>query len=678
MRSTGTSTAARTAARSSRLPPKRRCSVSTLITLAPPGCVVARPARPGRRSSASAPLLGLERLTSAMTLTPSRCSAATASGRRSRRSARAFSSSSETCAWRTARSSRTPARMSSRTLGTPQGYPRTVVLRPAARSPPPTDCRPRAGPVSGGRLQPASGREQAQRAEGGEPDGPDQREPDRVVDQRCRAPRSRAATHASHQSDSPARDSTTHALDARAAARSPWARSLTARRPPQPGQGRPVSRGTGRPSRAGTWGSRRSADRPPEPVPPTPPRRSAGARRSSAAVATAASRSAQRTAVVPRGSRAGLAEAGHARTLPATTPTAIARADDRQASSGHDGQRHQEGGDEEDRDGGPCRRAVAVTVLCHGALLDVCDGLIVSAAGARRIGIRDRAARSGTAVAGPRSVSGPRRGPARPTPPRRAAGAAGSSPRPTRSGVGDPRRRRDRRRRAERDAPAGAGHRQAAPTTATHGHAVSTRAGDPTTPVAAASRRVAGGRCPSRRAGHGRAVRAPTTRPGHGRDPGPRRATPEHPAGGGQHHAAGAADQRPAATATDERRAARRGDLRSGPGRPLTAPSTGSSDRPADPGSRPATSSTPARRRASSRAARACGQPAPSRRPQRRRRSPPRAAPPPPCCGTPRPRAAGTESATIPAAGLHVGHARRAITAVRIAIAMSRSPAKSR
>ena len=36
LRSTGTSTAARTAARSARLPPKRRRSVSTLITLAPP------------------------------------------------------------------------------------------------------------------------------------------------------------------------------------------------------------------------------------------------------------------------------------------------------------------------------------------------------------------------------------------------------------------------------------------------------------------------------------------------------------------------------------------------------------------------------------------------------------------------------------------------------------------
>ncbi|OLT22246.1 hypothetical protein BJF78_07510 [Pseudonocardia sp. CNS-139] len=36
LRSTGTSTAARTAARSASEPPKRRCSVSTLITRAPP------------------------------------------------------------------------------------------------------------------------------------------------------------------------------------------------------------------------------------------------------------------------------------------------------------------------------------------------------------------------------------------------------------------------------------------------------------------------------------------------------------------------------------------------------------------------------------------------------------------------------------------------------------------
>src|SRR4029078_4737352 len=44
LRSTGMSTAARTAARSSRLPPKRRCSVRTLMTLAPTAdASVARP-----------------------------------------------------------------------------------------------------------------------------------------------------------------------------------------------------------------------------------------------------------------------------------------------------------------------------------------------------------------------------------------------------------------------------------------------------------------------------------------------------------------------------------------------------------------------------------------------------------------------------------------------------------
>ena len=41
LRSTGTSTAARTARRSSRLPPKRRCSVSTLIAAAPPAAYAA-------------------------------------------------------------------------------------------------------------------------------------------------------------------------------------------------------------------------------------------------------------------------------------------------------------------------------------------------------------------------------------------------------------------------------------------------------------------------------------------------------------------------------------------------------------------------------------------------------------------------------------------------------------
>ena len=36
LRSTGTSTAARTVSRSARLPPNLRCSVRTLMTLAPP------------------------------------------------------------------------------------------------------------------------------------------------------------------------------------------------------------------------------------------------------------------------------------------------------------------------------------------------------------------------------------------------------------------------------------------------------------------------------------------------------------------------------------------------------------------------------------------------------------------------------------------------------------------
>ena len=56
-----------TASRSARLPPKRRCSVSTLITLAPPALVLAGQ-RAGSVIAASAPLLGLPRLTSAMTL----------------------------------------------------------------------------------------------------------------------------------------------------------------------------------------------------------------------------------------------------------------------------------------------------------------------------------------------------------------------------------------------------------------------------------------------------------------------------------------------------------------------------------------------------------------------------------------------------------------------------------
>ena len=67
LRSSGVSTAARTARRSSRLPPNRRSSVSTLIAAAPPAAYAVASAA-GSGMSARSPLLGLRRLTSAITL----------------------------------------------------------------------------------------------------------------------------------------------------------------------------------------------------------------------------------------------------------------------------------------------------------------------------------------------------------------------------------------------------------------------------------------------------------------------------------------------------------------------------------------------------------------------------------------------------------------------------------
>src|SRR6478735_8372689 len=120
LRSSGMSTAARTASRSAREPPKRRSSVRTLITAAPPSAYcAARDA--GSAMSASWPLDGLRRLTSAITLSWSRLlevppRAAQASRAGAAAAARSFSSASVTKRWRACISSLTPALMSSRTL----------------------------------------------------------------------------------------------------------------------------------------------------------------------------------------------------------------------------------------------------------------------------------------------------------------------------------------------------------------------------------------------------------------------------------------------------------------------------------------------------------------------------------------------------------------------------------
>ncbi len=112
LRSTGTETASRTRTRSSRVPPKRRSSVSTEMAAAPPASYWAASAA-GSLIVASAPLLGLERLTSAMTDTPRPRNSGIGSSAGSTILTRSFSRSRLVVACRRARSSRTPAMMSS-------------------------------------------------------------------------------------------------------------------------------------------------------------------------------------------------------------------------------------------------------------------------------------------------------------------------------------------------------------------------------------------------------------------------------------------------------------------------------------------------------------------------------------------------------------------------------------
>src|SRR3954471_18413782 len=125
-RSTGTSTASRTRTRSSSDPEKRRPSVSTEMAAAPPAAY-SPASQAGSPISASAPLLGLERLTSAITETPGPFSTGSGSRAGSMCCTRSLSRCSGICSWRTARSSRTPARMSSRA---------DIVISRSMRAPP--------------------------------------------------------------------------------------------------------------------------------------------------------------------------------------------------------------------------------------------------------------------------------------------------------------------------------------------------------------------------------------------------------------------------------------------------------------------------------------------------------------------------------------------------------------
>ena len=105
--------------------------------------------RGGSAIAASAPLDGLDRLTSAMTATPSPREQRRRCGSRAGPAARALSSSRLTRAWRSARSARTPTRMSSSTLTRWVPSPSSSRSRPSEvsrrnRS----GDRPRASPAS--------------------------------------------------------------------------------------------------------------------------------------------------------------------------------------------------------------------------------------------------------------------------------------------------------------------------------------------------------------------------------------------------------------------------------------------------------------------------------------------------------------------------------------------------
>src|SRR5882757_1049034 len=118
LRSTGTDTSARTASRSASEPPKRRCSVSTLIAAAPPAAYSAA-SLAGSGMSASAPLLGLRRFTSAMIDTPSarKPGSGSRAGGASATRDRSSSSGISLCRW--ARSASTPSRIPSSTVVMP-------------------------------------------------------------------------------------------------------------------------------------------------------------------------------------------------------------------------------------------------------------------------------------------------------------------------------------------------------------------------------------------------------------------------------------------------------------------------------------------------------------------------------------------------------------------------------
>src|SRR4051812_12941733 len=134
LRRMGTSTWLRTASRSARDPPKRRRSVSTLIADAPP-FAYSDASDAGSGMSASSPLLGLLRFTSAMIDTPGSRKAAIGSSAGRTSATLARSSASGVSVLRCSRSSTTPATIPSRTftfVSLAVRFPESPVIMPPA------------------------------------------------------------------------------------------------------------------------------------------------------------------------------------------------------------------------------------------------------------------------------------------------------------------------------------------------------------------------------------------------------------------------------------------------------------------------------------------------------------------------------------------------------------------
>src|SRR4249919_2541072 len=118
--------------------------------------------------SARAPLLGLDRFTSAISASPGRRRAASASSGAAASAASRSTSARGVAAWASARSSRTPATISSSTVGMWTGYP-AWLWRPCAGRGPDTSEQASVGLGAGARLGRRAGRGRLGRAVAGHP-----------------------------------------------------------------------------------------------------------------------------------------------------------------------------------------------------------------------------------------------------------------------------------------------------------------------------------------------------------------------------------------------------------------------------------------------------------------------------------------------------------------------------